>query len=67
MYSSWPIWVILLRIQYCNYFVQEKYKMMPFHGCYLSFHGFPEEEKKHMEESTERHGKNFNSIYSEMH
>ncbi|XP_073255407.1 protein ECT2-like [Porites lutea] len=34
----------------------EKYKMMPFHGCYLSFHGFPEEEKKHMEESTEKQG-----------
>lgn len=41
--------------------------MMPFHGCYLSFHGFPEEEKKHMEESTEKQGKNFNSMYSEEH
>ncbi|XP_074633171.1 protein ECT2-like [Acropora palmata] len=34
----------------------EKYKMMPFHGCYLSFHGFSDEEKKHMEESTEQQG-----------
>lgn len=41
--------------------------MMPFHGCHLSFHGFPEEEKKHMEESTEKQGKNFNSMYSEEH
>ena len=30
--------------------------MMPFHGCYLSFHGFSDEEKKHMEESTEQQG-----------
>ena len=35
---------------------QEKYKMMPFHGCYLSFHGFSDDEKKHMEESTEQQG-----------
>lgn len=34
----------------------EKYKMMPFHGCFLSFHGFSDEEKKHMEESTEQQG-----------
>lgn len=34
----------------------EKYKMMPFHGCYLSFHGFSDDEKKHMEESTEQQG-----------
>ena len=30
--------------------------MMPFHGCYLSFHGFSDDEKKHMEESTEQQG-----------
>ena len=41
--------------------------MMPFHGCYLSFHGFSEEEKKHMEESTEQQGKNFNYMYSKEH
>lgn len=34
----------------------EKYKMMPFHRCYLSFHGFSDDEKKHMEESTEQQG-----------
>ncbi|XP_078378862.1 protein ECT2-like [Oculina patagonica] len=34
----------------------EKFKMMPFHGCYLSFHGFSDDEKKHMEESTEQQG-----------
>ncbi|KAJ7392798.1 Protein T2 [Desmophyllum pertusum] len=32
----------------------EKFKLMPFHGCYLSFHGFSDDEKKHMEESTEQ-------------
>lgn len=36
--------------------LMEKYKMMPFHGCYLSFHGFSDDEKKHMEESTEQQG-----------
>lgn len=40
----------------CVSSLQEKYKMMPFHGCYLSFHGFSDEEKKHMEESTEQQG-----------
>ena len=30
--------------------------MMPFHGCFLSFHGFSDDEKKHMEESTEQQG-----------
>ena len=41
---------------YCVSYPQEKYKMMPFHGCFLSFHGFSDEEKKHMEESTEQQG-----------
>lgn len=41
---------------FCVSSPQEKYKMMPFHGCYLSFHGFSDEEKKHMEESTEQQG-----------
>jgi len=39
-----------------DYALQEKYQMMPFHGCYLSFHGFSDDEKKHMEESTEQQG-----------
>jgi len=30
--------------------------MMPFHECFLSFHGFSDDEKKHMEESTEQQG-----------
>lgn len=34
----------------------EKYKMMPFHRCFLSFHGFSDDEQKHMEESTEQQG-----------
>lgn len=48
--------------RYCNLMIllfillKEKYKMMPFHGCYLSFHGFSDDEKKHMEESTEQQG-----------
>ena len=36
---------------------QVKYKMMPFHRCFLTFHGFSDDEKKHMEESTEQQGK----------
>ena len=30
--------------------------MMPFFGCFLAFYGFSDEEKRHMEESTEQQG-----------
>ncbi|XP_031567821.1 protein ECT2-like isoform X2 [Actinia tenebrosa] len=37
----------------------DKFKMAPFHGLSLSFYGFSDEEKKHMEESTEQQGGKF--------
>ncbi len=38
-------------------FQLEKWKMKPFQGLKLSFIGFPEEEKKHMEETAVQNGK----------
>lgn len=46
----------MIEITQVQFLFQEKYKMMPFHGCYLTFHGFSDDEKKHMEEATEQQG-----------
>ena len=38
------------------FFLQVEYKLPPFYNCCLTFVGFPEEEKAHMEETTIEQG-----------
>ncbi|KAJ8409456.1 hypothetical protein AAFF_G00228570 [Aldrovandia affinis] len=42
-----------------------KFKVPPFQNCVLSFHGFPEEDKKNMEERTGLHGGHFLEVGDE--
>ncbi|XP_032231100.2 protein ECT2 [Nematostella vectensis] len=42
-----------------------KFRMAPFHGLVLSFFGFSDDEKQHMEESTEQQGGQFEEADNE--